>query len=152
MPDKILLCVDGSDCSTAAAAEVAGRNWPDGTEITVLSIFAPPVADYSPNPKIDLAIYKEKEALLSQESEKLVAAKVSFLRERLPKCVISSHITESMDAPAAIVEYARQANVNRIIVGSHGRTGLNKLLLGSVSQAVSQRAHCTVEIVRRSVH
>lgn len=47
-----------------------------------------------------------------------------------------------------ICEYAKEHDVDMIVMGSHGRTGLKKLLLGSVSHAVVNTAGCAVTIVR----
>jgi nucleotide-binding universal stress UspA family protein len=52
------------------------------------------------------------------------------------------------DVAEQIVHAGTQFGADVIIVGSHGRTGIRKFLLGSVAQAVSRNASCTVEIVR----
>jgi nucleotide-binding universal stress UspA family protein len=49
---------------------------------------------------------------------------------------------------AAIVDEAKEWGANLIVLGSHGRTGFNRLLLGSVSEAVALHAHCSVEVIR----
>ena len=41
------------------------------------------------------------------------------------------------------------ATLDLIVVGSHGRTGITRLLLGSVAEAVVGHAHCSIEVVRR---
>lgn len=47
-----------------------------------------------------------------------------------------------------ILEVARDVGADLIIVGSHGLTGVNRLMLGSVSERVVREAGCTVEVVR----
>lgn len=47
-----------------------------------------------------------------------------------------------------ILDAAEQWNAELIVLGSLGRTGLERFLLGSVSEAVAQHAQCSVEIVR----
>jgi nucleotide-binding universal stress UspA family protein len=49
-----------------------------------------------------------------------------------------------------ILEEAHKWGADLIVVGSHGRRGINRFLLGSVSEAVASHAHCSVEIIRRS--
>jgi nucleotide-binding universal stress UspA family protein len=49
---------------------------------------------------------------------------------------------------AAIIGLAQQYYADLIVMGSHGRTGLKKLILGNVSQSISQEAPCAVAIVR----
>jgi universal stress protein A len=53
------------------------------------------------------------------------------------------------DPRHALVQEARQERVDLIIVGSHGRSGMAKLLLGSVASYVVSHAPCNVLVVRR---
>lgn len=50
--------------------------------------------------------------------------------------------------PSEICSYAEDNEVDLIVIGSHGRTGIKRLLLGSVSHAVASTASCSVTIVR----
>jgi nucleotide-binding universal stress UspA family protein len=52
------------------------------------------------------------------------------------------------DPRTAVVDEADEWQADLIVVGSHGRTGLERLVLGSVAQAVVAHAHCSVEVVR----
>ncbi len=47
-----------------------------------------------------------------------------------------------------IVTYADRIDADTIVIGSHGRTGLSRVLLGSVAESVVRRAPCPVVIVR----
>jgi len=49
---------------------------------------------------------------------------------------------------AAIIDYAEKENFGHIVMGSMGRTGVARILLGSVAAEVVQKAHCPVTIVR----
>jgi nucleotide-binding universal stress UspA family protein len=53
------------------------------------------------------------------------------------------------DPRTAIVEAADDWNADLIVMGSHGHSALQRLLMGSVAQAVVAHAHCSVEVVRR---
>jgi nucleotide-binding universal stress UspA family protein len=48
----------------------------------------------------------------------------------------------------SIVEMARRENVELIVMGSHGRTGLTRLLMGSVAEEVVRKAECPVLVVK----
>ena len=47
-----------------------------------------------------------------------------------------------------LVEYAEKENMDLIVVGTRGRSGLKRLLIGSVASGVVKYAHCTVMVVR----
>lgn len=54
------------------------------------------------------------------------------------------------EAPAKrIVKYATKEKVDLIVMGTHGRTGLNRMLLGSVAEAVVRHAPCPVLLVKQ---
>lgn len=60
----------------------------------------------------------------------------------------TSHILVATSIAKEIVSFAKSHKIDLIVMGSHGRTGLDKFLLGSVTNGVSQRAHCPVLITR----
>ena len=61
---------------------------------------------------------------------------------------ISVHIIETKSISKQIIGFANSKKINLIVIGSHGQTGFNRLLLGSVSNAVSQSAKCPVLIIK----
>jgi nucleotide-binding universal stress UspA family protein len=143
---KVLLAIDDSDFSEAALQTVCGQLRPSETEIHVLSVIDPllylPVYNALPNVgSIDsMRDEYQKQAL------QLVDRAAATLREagyRVTEAV------EEAEPRTAIVDYAQRVNADLIVVGSHGRRGFPRLLLGSVSEYVARHAHCSVEIVRR---
>ena len=56
--------------------------------------------------------------------------------------------TTSSSTPAAIVTYAEQNNIDIIVMGTRGRLGFKKMLLGSTALGVLTYAHCPVMIVK----
>jgi nucleotide-binding universal stress UspA family protein len=60
--------------------------------------------------------------------------------------VIKSYPGE--DVAAAIVKFAEERHVDTIFVGSHGATGIMRVLLGSTAERVVKLAHCHVSVVR----
>ncbi|MDZ7731605.1 MAG: universal stress protein [Natrialbaceae archaeon] len=54
-------------------------------------------------------------------------------------------------AAEEIVRYAEEHDIEHVVLGSHGRSGLERFLLGSVAERVSHRAPCSVTIIRAAV-
>ncbi len=61
---------------------------------------------------------------------------------------IKSKILTSGSAVNNIVSFAKSQKHDLVVIGSHGRTGFDKLLLGSVANGVSHKAKCPILIVR----
>jgi nucleotide-binding universal stress UspA family protein len=52
------------------------------------------------------------------------------------------------DPGMVLTDYAQEINAELIVVSSHGRTGLTRLLLGSVAERIVRHAHCPVLVLR----
>jgi nucleotide-binding universal stress UspA family protein len=64
------------------------------------------------------------------------------------KISFHSEIIESKSITKSIVSYSKSKKIDLIVMGAHGTTGLDKLILGSVSESVIHRVRCPVLIVR----
>jgi len=87
------------------------------------------------------------------DPQALEEAALAQLHERLTdddrRQLRAQAIVETSDAPAAaIVAYARRAGIDLIVTGTHGRTGLERALLGSVAEEIVRTAPCPVLTVR----
>jgi nucleotide-binding universal stress UspA family protein len=78
-------------------------------------------------------------------AQALVAKTVELLRS---KGLRATAIVELGHPTSRIVDAAEEWHADLIVVGSHGRRGLERFLLGSVSEVVARHAHCSVEIIR----
>ena len=54
----------------------------------------------------------------------------------------------SGDPKAVILDEAAQWGADFIVVGSHGWRGIDRLMMGSVSESLAMHAHCSVEVIR----
>ena len=61
---------------------------------------------------------------------------------------VSTNIQETKSIAKEIIDYAESKKINLIIMGSHGQTGFNRLVLGSVSNKISQLSKCPVLIMK----
>jgi nucleotide-binding universal stress UspA family protein len=142
---KILIAIDGSDFSQAALESVIARPWPTDTEVRVLNVVEPPSLLMGremagPDPEFE-AVWKA----LREQAKDLVAKATDKLRRS--QLNASPELVEG-DPKSQIIDIAERWRADMIVLGSHGRTGLARFLMGSVSQAVVRHAHCSVEIVR----
>jgi nucleotide-binding universal stress UspA family protein len=143
---KILLAVDDSKYSAAATREVAKRPWPKGTIVRVLTVV-------EPFPPIAIEPwYGGRETLIGMDKELQKRARDLAKKhaERLKKKGIKTQsVVLEGDARFVIVHEAEKWKADLIVMGSHGYTGIKRLLLGSVASSVVSHASCSVEIVRQ---
>ncbi|RQG86663.1 universal stress protein [Natrarchaeobius halalkaliphilus] len=80
--------------------------------------------------------------------ELLAQARTRAEEARASEAIVLESAIETGPPARTIVEYARDNDVGRIVMGSHGRSGVARILLGSVAEAVARRAPVPVTIVR----
>jgi len=134
---NILLATDGSEFSASAterAIEVAQEH---GGELGVVS-----VVDVSDN------FYNEMPGAL-ERMEVHTKDNVTLVKDaaRILNIEIKPYIREG-EPHKEIVKLAREINADVICMGSHGRTGLERILMGSVAEQVLQNAPCPILIVK----
>lgn len=113
----------------------------DPTDLNVLHV-APPISSY---PVADPAIVWES----ITEEARAHRIEESFREHIKDPRAPSVHFEVAFGAPAEeIVDYAEQHKVDMIMMPSHGRSGLTRLLLGSVAERVVRAAHCPVIVLR----
>ena len=137
---RILLAVDDSKFSEAAAQAVIARHQVRDLEVRVFHAAEPPTLFTAP----EMAEYIPPEES-AQEAKALVAKTADALRSA--GISVTTDIVQG-DPKSAIIDNAEAWGADLIVLGSHGRKGLQRFLLGSVSETVMRHAHCSVEIVR----
>jgi nucleotide-binding universal stress UspA family protein len=141
---KILLAVDGSPHSQDAAEEVARRPWPSNSTIRVLAViqpYAPPATEFV----LAAATLEDMRRQQAQEADLLTSRVAATLKGA---SISTETVVREGDPRSAIVEEASEWGSDLIVVGSHGRTGVKRWLLGSVANGVVSHAPCSVEVVR----
>ena len=145
---KILIAVDGSECSDLAVAEVSKRPWPPESEVKVVHAVEMPIVPAAEPWAVPPDYFEE--ALKVQRANARVAVDRALAMLRAggeSPLKITSEIIEG-SPKRVILDEAESWGADLIVVGSHGYGVLNRLLLGSVSQAIALHARCSVEIVR----
>ncbi|HXJ18276.1 MAG TPA: universal stress protein [Candidatus Polarisedimenticolia bacterium] len=141
---KVLLAIDDSESSKAAVQTVIKQLPPQRTEVRLLHVVGPILfPPYWLAGRIEEIEAAERDAV--EQGEKIVGHAEQLLAKAGFKV---NSVVKKGEPRAVIVDYAAHWKADVIFVGSHGRKGLDRLLIGSVSEAVLHHAHCSVEIVR----
>jgi nucleotide-binding universal stress UspA family protein len=143
---KLLIGYDGSPCSNAALDDLGRAGIPPGAEARVLSVgefWLPPPATPA---HIDTD-YKHGADGRMREAKELAAAGRDRLLRSFPDWEVTAEACGGSPA-RHLLELADEWKPDLVVVGSHGRTGLARLFLGSVSQKVATEATCSVRIAR----
>lgn len=145
-PMRILVAVDGSHGSLAAARQVAIRPWPSPSVVRILFVneHGP---EHSPTRVLPPGSPGVPSSLLDSAGHALQKATAQF--DPTSKSDLSVHTAvRGGRAADAILAEADAWNADLIVMGSHGKGALERVLLGSVSAAVTARAQCSVEVFR----
>lgn len=137
---RILCPVDFSDYSRLALDHaIALARW-YGSTITVLHVFSPvPVVASAPGP-----VVFEPMVLTPMDRDRLLADTRAFIEaERAPGVTTEAVLREGSTA-AEILDQATSMNADLLVIGTHGRSGFERLLLGSVAERVLRKASCPV--------
>ena len=133
----IVLATDGSKYSAAAAERAIAFAKSYGGELKVLSVVDVPSEFYAEAPKaVEDLVRKAKEfvADVKKQAEAAGVPAETFVGEA--------------EAYQAVNNLAQEQKADMIVLGSHGRTGLRRLLMGSVTEAVIGHALCPVLVVK----
>ena len=152
---RLLLAYDGSPCAEAALDDLANAGLPAELDVMVLSVadvWLPTNPD-SVEPVFPKALSASVRKARTQALEALDAARLlagqaaQRLKLSFPNWQLES--AACADSPGwAVAKKAREWNASLVVLGSHGRSPLQRLFLGSVAQKVAVEAPCSVRIAR----
>ena len=130
---KILVGVDGSDHSYEALKYAIGEAQQKNAELTAV-----------------LSLVETKTREEAQQHQNTIKQTRDLMRsagmEPDARFLVRAG---TLSAAEHIIQFAEANGYDQIIVGSHGRTGISKILLGSVADEVVRRARCPVTVFRR---
>lgn len=150
---RVLLAVDASPCSDAAVEEITRRFARADTQVRVVHAvewmkemplsyqFGQGATAGHDAAESRRRSFERAEALVNETAARLESAGFQNV----------SVSTPDADPRHGILDEARAWKPDLIVIGSHGRHGLDRLLLGSVAEAVLRHAPCSIEIVREPI-
>jgi nucleotide-binding universal stress UspA family protein len=146
-PVRLVLGIDGSADSAAAASTVADRAWPKGTEVRVVMAldrrlsmalaFGTPLP-WAPGIKQDWDDRTRARHIVEEVANDLRRGGLT-----------ATAVVGEGDPKQMLLREAEQLAADCIFLGAQGHSALDRFLLGSVSAAVATRANCSVEVVRQ---
>lgn len=145
---KILLATDGSKFSEAAIQALASQINSKDAQVLILQAVEPLAISTPPQmaPGYAPELAEKREQQLNEAKASVAAASKAL---QAVGFAVSTRVVEA-DPRMAILDVAEESGTDLIVMGSHGRRGLKKFLLGSVAESVARHAHCSVLIVRMS--
>jgi nucleotide-binding universal stress UspA family protein len=142
----LLVPIDFSDCSRVALEHAEALAEKFGASLDLLHVWEIP--PYIP-PEAMVGVPGGTTQTLSNtartHAEQQLRAFEAAVKQ--PTSRIRNSRLESGDPARTIVEIAEKEGYDLIVIGTHGRTGLGHLLMGSVAEKVLRRAHCPVFVV-----
>src|SRR5437879_5741553 len=129
---KILYPTDFSSYSNQAYFHAIALAEKHGATLTILYVYAPEVGKAAGNGNADPDYWQ---------------AQLEQIRP-VDRHIPVHHVFLQGDPATEIVRYARDAGIDLIVMGTHGRTGLERLLMGSVTERVMREASCSVLVVK----
>lgn len=141
---KILVAIDDSEISANVIQQAAQLAKALNSQITLLQVMT-------------LDPYLADAYLRMGQSNELIERVRSYVQENLTKAqkqfeelgqTVATQVVEGFSVHEEIIKAAQNLEVDLIIMGSHGRTGFKKFILGSVAQKVLGESHIPVLIVR----
>jgi nucleotide-binding universal stress UspA family protein len=147
---KILFATDGSEYSMNAVKSLARSIRTQDADVLVLTIVEPigipTPPQMAPGWAPDLAeLHKEE----YKEANNCIARSAEPLREAGFK--VQTRVVEA-EIRSGILDVAAEWKADMIVLGARGSTGIKRLLLGSVAEAVARHAHCSALVVRPSAN
>jgi len=156
---KLLIAYDGSPSAETALDDLPRAGLPSDTDATIIcvaDIFMPqaepsetvkPEPDFMGRSSTELELRRARVAQALEEARRLATKASDRLRIKFPDWKIQTEACGH--SPAwAIIKKADEWQPNLVLLGSHNRSALGRLFLGSVSQTVLTEARCSVRIGR----
>jgi len=143
---KVLVAVADERFGDALVSFINNYEWPAHTEFMVLNVIEPVGLEHLSD--VSFAPFLQSvEEETKKEADSLVRRVALRIRDKFKSPFVEEEVAKGK-AKDKILETAEEWNADLIVVGSHGRSGLDLFLLGSVSNAVVTLAKCSVIVIK----
>jgi nucleotide-binding universal stress UspA family protein len=145
MPFKKILCaIDFSECSYAAMGTSAQLAAESGAALTLVHVWQPPIRTRNSAALLADDLHAEFVAECEKALEK---AKAQVMAQGAPR--VETKLLAGVAWDCLVKEAASDPTYDLIVVGTHGRSGIDHVLVGSVAEKVVRHASCPVLVARR---
>lgn len=143
---KVVVAYDGSDDSVKAVRTGCSISLKYGASMIILHVYHSPTLIMSGGPGMPMPDFTDVEKATRESGQQILANGVQAAAGLGVKAV--GELVEGASAVEAIVSFASAEKADLIVIGTRGRTGFKKLVMGSVSSGVASHAECPVMVVR----
>lgn len=139
---NVLVAIDDEKFGTLVVDFVRAHKWPAGTIFKVMHVVEPPPPFDFPAPYWELAVERSLAA-----ARLLVGHAAKQIEMAVADCLVEEKVLEGYPQDQ-LLRIARDWPCDLVVLGSHGRQGLVRAILGSVSCAVASQCSCSVVVIR----
>jgi nucleotide-binding universal stress UspA family protein len=146
---KIMVCIDGSEQSLKAADYAIAIAKRHNAELIAVNVLTSDIGYAYSSPGVESPPLTIREIILLAEDE--VKKWFDEIKEKTDKSGVqfrSEIIMAEKSTVSTILDYAEEQNINLIAVGTRGRSGIKKMLLGSFASGLVTYATCPVLVVK----
>jgi nucleotide-binding universal stress UspA family protein len=144
---NILVAIDGSEHSLKAAEYALGLAKTFGSKLTAVTVsYVPAAEDLSQRDVLRQSLVEDKSDY-TKDAERWYERFVQNAKESNVQ-LNTELLNSTRPVDYVILEYAEEKKIDLIVVGTRGRTGFKKLLLGSIASSIVTYSHCPVLVIK----
>jgi nucleotide-binding universal stress UspA family protein len=144
---NILVAIDGSEHSLRAAEYAVGLAKNFEAKLTAITVsYVPASKDLSQLDVLRQSLVEDNSDY-TKDAEKWFERFIQYAKESNVQ-LNTELLNSTRPVDYVILEYAEEKKIDLIVVGTRGRTGLKKLLLGSVASSIVTYSHCPVLVIK----
>ncbi|MEZ4487218.1 MAG: universal stress protein [Cyanobacteriota/Melainabacteria group bacterium] len=141
---KIVIATDGSEYSKMMIDHIVSRPWADDDQFVIVTVAQDQAGAVLAGMDLGTVDLPEERV----HAKNILDKDFNRLKEAFPDHSIEAKVLSGF-AAETICKFAAESGADMIVVGSKGRSGLARLVLGSVAEAVLKNAPCSVKVVKQ---